>query len=378
MKIPFYNFKSLHHAQFQKQVETRFSEILKTNSFVEGKYNLQFENDFSLMQKAQYCLLVGNGTDALEISLKASGVQPGDFVGLPGITFFATAESIINVGAQPVFIDVDPKTGLICPESFSRVSSKYSLKAVIPVHVYGLPAPVEKIEQIAKNKNIAIIEDAAQAFGSFFDVENRKPVGSTNNLVTFSFYPTKNLSAMGDAGAILTQDEKTMLKIKSLRNHGRGSESLIGRNSRCDHLQAAVIHLKLQEAQELNQKRKEVAQYYYKHLNFLNDSLIPEKYLPLSSWHLFPIRIRNNEVRKSLQRFLIDAEIGCAPYYEKSMSQEKALAKFGGETKEAEGLAGRVLCLPMNPFISEKEVEFISSQIKIFFDVKTNERTLNN
>ena len=378
MKIPFYNFKSLHHIQFQKQVETRFAEILKANSFVEGKYNLQFENDFSLMQKSQYCLLVANGTDALEISLKASGVQPGDLVGLPGITFFATAEAIINVGAQPVFIDIDSETGLICPESFSRVTSKYSLKAVIPVHIYGLPAPMDKIEQIAKNKNIAIIEDAAQAFGSFFDAENRRPVGSTNNLVTFSFYPTKNLSAMGDAGAILTQDNQMMQAIKSLRNHGRGSESLIGRNSRCDHLQAAVIHLKLQEAQKLNQKRKEVAQYYYKHLKFLNDSLLPEKYLPLSSWHLFPIRIRTYEVRKRLQCFLTNSEIGCAPYYEKSMSQEKALAEFEGETKKAEDLAGRILCLPMNPFISENEVEFISGQIKAFFYTTTNERTLNN
>jgi dTDP-4-amino-4,6-dideoxygalactose transaminase len=378
MKIPFYNFESLHHAQFQKQVGARFTEILKTNSFVEGKYNLQFENDFSLMQKSQYCLLVANGTDALEISLKASGVQPGDFVGLPGITFFATAEAIINVGARPIFIDIDSETGLICPESFSRVSSKYSLKAVIPVHIYGLPAPIDKIEQIAKNKKIAIIEDAAQAFGSFFDAENQKPVGSTNNLATFSFYPTKNLSAMGDAGAILTQNEEIMRRIKALRNHGRGSESLVGRNSRCDHLQAAVIHLKLQEAQSFNQKRKDVAQYYFKYLKFLNDSLLPEKYLPLSSWHLFPIRIRSNEVRKRLQRFLTDSEIGCAPYYEKSMSQEKALAEFEGETKKAEDLAGRILCLPINPFISEKEVKFICSQIKNFFYVTKNERTLTN
>ena len=378
MKVPFYNFESLHHDSFQKQAETRISAILKANSFVEGKYNLAFEKEFSSMQQANHCLLVANGTDALEISLRACDVKQGDFVGLPGITFFATAEAIINVGAIPIFIDIEPATGLICPESFSRISSQYNLKAVIPVHIYGLPAPMEKIQQIADNKNIQIIEDAAQAFGAFFDQENQRPVGSLNNLTTFSFYPTKNLSAMGDAGAILTQSADTANKIKSLRNHGRGTDGLIGRNSRCDHIQAAILHLKLTEAQKLNKKRKKVAKYYYKHLKFLNNSLLPEKYLPLSSWHLFPLKLRNNGMRKRLQSYLTEFGIGCASYYEKSMSQEKALIKFIGEKEEAEKFAGRVLCLPMNPFITEEEIRFVSDKIKDFFDLTNEADVLTN
>ena len=343
MVVPFYDFKSLHNHAFQQLAKERISKILEDNSFVEGEFNTKFEKDFSSMQKNNHCLLVANGTDALEISLRAIGIKEGDLVGLPGITFFATAEAIINVGAKPVFIDVSPSTGLICPKSFSRVASNYSLKAVIPVHIYGLPAPISEVEEIAKLHNISIIEDAAQAFGAFYDKERSFPVGSGKNLVTFSFYPTKNLSAIGDAGAILTNCSDMAEKIKSLRNHGRGSTDLVGRNSRCDHLQAAVLHLKLQNAEKLNDQRKNVAKLYYKHLSEISNALPEEKFLELSSWHLFPLKLESVEVRKSLQKRLQEADIGCAPYYEKSMSQEPALKNFHGEHEEAEKLAGRVL-----------------------------------
>ena len=367
MVVPFYDFKSLHNHTFQHQAKERISKILEENSFVEGEFNTKFEKEFSSMQKNNHCLLVANGTDALEISLRASGVKEGDFVGLPGITFFATAEAIINVGAKPVFIDVSPSTGLICPKSFSRVASSYNLKAVIPVHIYGLPAPIPEIESIAAEHNISIIEDAAQAFGAFYDQEKSLPVGSGKNLVTFSFYPTKNLSAMGDAGAILTKCEKTASKIKSLRNHGRGSDNLIGRNSRCDHLQAAILHLKLQNAEKLNDQRKSVARLYYKYLPNLLDAMPNSKFLELSSWHLFPLRLESIEVRKSLQKRLQEADIGCAPYYEKSMSQEPALKDFHGEREEAEKLAGRILCLPLTPFLDEQSILKVSNNIKEFF-----------
>ena len=373
MVVPFYDFKSLHNHAFQQLAKERISKILEDNSFVEGEFNTKFEKDFSLMQKNNHCLLVANGTDALEISLKAIGIKEGDLVGLPGITFFATAEAIINVGAKPVFIDVSPSTGLICPKSFSRVASNYSLKAVIPVHIYGLPAPISEVEEIAKLHNISIIEDAAQAFGAFYDKERLFPVGSGKNLVTFSFYPTKNLSAIGDAGAILTNCIKMTEKIKSLRNHGRGSIDLVGRNSRCDHLQAAVLHLKLQNAEKLNDQRKNVAKLYYKHLSEISHALPEEKFLELSSWHLFPLKLESIEVRKSLQKRLQEADIGCAPYYEKSMSQEPALKNFHGEREEAEKLAGRVLCLPMTPFLDEKSILKVTDNIKMFFDTKIKE-----
>ena len=369
MVVPFYDFKSLHNHTFQQQAKERISKILEENSFIEGEFNTKFEVEFSSMQKNDHCLMVANGTDALEISLRASGIKEGDLVGLPGITFFATAEAIINVGAKPVFVDVSPSTGLICPKSFSRIASKYDLKAVIPVHIYGLPAPIFDIEPIANEHNISIIEDAAQAFGAFYDQEKSLPIGSGKNLVTFSFYPTKNLSALGDAGAILTNCTRTAEKIKSLRNHGRGSENLIGRNSRCDHLQAAVLHLKLQNAEQLNNQRKNIAKLYYKHLPSLYDSMPNKKFLELSSWHLFPLRLESIEVRKSLQKQLQEAGIGCAPYYEKCMSQEPALKGFDGEYEEAEKLAGRVLCLPLTPFLDEKVIIKISDKIKKFFGI---------
>ena len=374
MVVSFYDFKSLHDNTFQKQVKERISKILEENSFIEGEFNTKFEKEFSSMQKTNHCLLVANGTDALEISLKAIGIKEGDLVGLPGITFFATAEAIINVGAKPVFIDVSPSTGLLCPKSFSRVASSYDLKAVIPVHIYGLPAPIFEIELIAKKHNILIIEDAAQAFGAFHDENQSQPIGSSNNLITYSFYPTKNLSAIGDAGAILTKCEKTAAKIKSIRNHGRGSNNTIGRNSRCDHIQAAVLHLKLQNAEKLNNQRKLIAKLYYKYLPELKDALPNDKFLEVSSWHLFPLKLESIEVRKALQQHLQEANIGCAPYYEKSMSQEDTLRGFKGEFEEAEKLAGRVLCLPMTPFLDEKSIKVISDKIRKFFS-KTIQRS---
>ena len=178
---------------------------------------------------------------------------------------------------------------------------------------------------------------------------------------------------MGDAGAILTDCKEKADTIRSLRNHGRGSVDLVGRNSRCDHIQAAILHLKLQNAEKLNNQRKNIAKLYYKHLPSLVNAMPNKKYLELSSWHLFPLRLESIEVRNSLQKRLQDAGIGCAPYYEKSMAQEPALKSFNGETKEAEKLAGRVLCLPMTPFLNEEDIARISNKINEFFGTTTKD-----
>ena len=188
------------------------------------------------------------------------------------------------------------------------------------------------------------------------------------------------MSALGDAGAILTKCEKTASKIKSLRNHGRGSEAIIGRNSRCDHIQAAVLHLKLENAEKLNDQRKQVAKLYYKHLPWLEDAMPNTKFIELSSWHLFPLKLESIEVRKALQQYLQENDIGCAPYYEKSMSQEPALKGFQGEFEEAEKFAGRVLCLPITPFLNEESVKVISNKIRSFLGEqhrRTSQLTVN-
>ncbi len=365
MTVPFYNFTDLHHKSFREEIKARLSKIIDDGAFIEGEYNGKFEKEFAVMQGAKHCLLVANGTDALEIALQAHGIGPGHKVGVPGITFYATAEAIINVGAEPVFIDVDPVCALMCPESLKRVMQTTKIDAIMPVHIYGLPAPIKALEEICRPAGIPIIEDAAQAQGTFVD---GKPVGSTNNIVTFSFYPTKNLSAFGDAGAILCQDDHLATIIKTIRNHGRGDANRLGRNSRCDHMQAAVLDLKMHEIDGYNQSRKKIASWYNEALRDLEVEILPEHYVESSSWHLYPIKLANKDQRVGLQDHLKNQGIGTAPFYERAMSQEKALGGYKGEDSVAKSLAGRMLCLPMNPFLTKDDVKTVADEIATFLN----------
>ena len=360
MGVPFYNFTQLHHENFRIEAKRIIGDIIDNGQFIEGDFNRKFEADFAKMQNSKHCLLVANGTDAIEISLQVAGVEHGDYVGVPGITFYATAEAVLNIGAKPVHIDVDPETGLMCPKSLKRVSEKVNLKAIVPVHIYGLPAPMEDIEKVCHNKNIQIVEDAAQAQGAFFS--EGKPIGSTNNLATFSFYPTKNLSAFGDAGCILSQSDEQAEKIKVIRNHGRGDDHQLGRNSRCDHIQAAMIYLKLKEISKLNQSRKNIATKYHQRFEG-KVKILPSKFLSLSSWHLYPIQLESKDQREKLQHFLKDKSIGSAPFYEKTLNQESVLKDCPGEYKNAENFAGKTLCLPIHPFVTDTQIETVTSEV---------------
>tara|TARA_Y100001936_G_scaffold251605_1_gene308179 strand:- start:1156 stop:2298 length:1143 start_codon:yes stop_codon:yes gene_type:complete len=367
MAVGFYNFNELHNEQLQKEVMERFEEIVKNNAFVEGKYNTSFEKDFAKMIGAKRCLLTANGTDALEIGLQAYDVGPGDKVAIAAISFFATAECVVNRGATPVFVDVDEKTGLMDPESLKRVISTHKVKAVIPVHIYGLPAPIEEIEKICQSRGIGIVEDGAQSHGGKY--ANGNPIGSSNNLVTYSFYPTKNLGAFGDAGAITAPNQEMSDKIQSIRNHGRSPEGhkLYGRNSRCDHMQAAVLDLKLQSFPAQNENRKVVAKKYFEALKDTPLELVPEKYLDLSSWHLFPVRLKNKEEKYALKEHLDKNKIGSALFYEKAMPEEKPCQNLEGEKEKAITFAAQTLCLPMNPFVSDEEIAEVVKAIKSFF-----------
>lgn len=365
MGVPFYNFNELHHADFKAKIKERVGNIIDNNAFIEGEFNNKFEKDFAKAQGAKHCLLVANGTDALEIALKVYGIKHGDLVGVPGITFYATAEAVLNVGATPVWIDIDPLTGVMCPDSLKRVHQNSALKAIMPVHIYGIPAPMKEILSFCQENNIAVVEDAAQAQGASY--ENGKPVGSYDTLTTFSFYPTKNLSAFGDAGCILTQSDELAAKIKIERNHGRGDENSMGRNSRCDHIQAAVLDLKLQEVSCYNLMRKDVAKKYHVALADLPVTLVPDKYITLSSWHLYPIQLESVEQRVALSKHLKEQEIGHTPFYERSMAGEPALQGYSGESEKADLMAGRTLCLPMHPFVKDEDIANVCDTVRKFF-----------
>ncbi|OUR98758.1 hypothetical protein A9Q84_04925 [Halobacteriovorax marinus] len=361
MEISFYDFKNLHNEKFRKEIKEIIGDIIDNNAFAEGEYNKKFEEAFAKKQSAKHCALVGNGTDAIEISLEVLGIGHGDKVGVPGITFYATIEAVLNRGATPIYIDVDSTTGLFCPSSLKRVSEKHELKAVIPVHIYGLPAPIQEIEEICHPKGIKIIEDAAQAQGTILPTG---PVGSTQNLVTYSFYPTKNLAAFGDAGAVLTPTEDLYKKIKSVGNHGRGNDEAYGRNSRCDHIQAAVLYKKLENIDENNLLRKKVASLYHSHLAGANVKLLPEKYIETSSWHLYPVQCESAEQRLAFATKLKEKGVASTPFYDQALSQMTPFKSYEGEDENAKNFAGRTLCLPMNPFLKEEEIKYIADIIK--------------
>jgi dTDP-4-amino-4,6-dideoxygalactose transaminase len=365
MGIGFYNFAALHDASFREEIKKRIGEIIDQNSFVEGKYNSLFEEEFAKLQQSKHCALVANGTDAIEVALRALDVGPGDKIGVPGISFFATAEAVITRHAEPIFIDVDPATGLMSPKSLKNVLKTTFLKAIIPVHIYGQPAPIEELEEICNPKGIKIIEDAAQGQGGFL---KNGPIGSSNNITTFSFYPTKNLAAFGDAGAVLTNDDALATKVVSIRNHGRSPNGhiLAGVNSRCDHIQAAVLHLKLTRINEQNAARKKIAKAYHQQLAGTGLRLVPQELIDRSSWHLYPIGLSSKEEKYALQAFLKSKEIGNALFYEKALPEEKPLQACAGETAQAIDFAGKTICLPMNPFLSEQDVTTVCNAVKEF------------
>jgi dTDP-4-amino-4,6-dideoxygalactose transaminase len=367
MQVSFYNFPKLHDEEFQKQVLGRYQEIIANNSFVEGKWNAEFETEFAKLQGAKHCLLLANGTDAIELALIAAGVKPGDKVGVQAISFYASAEAIVTVGAIPVFIDVFPDSGLMDPESLERVLKQHNLKAIIPVHIYGQPADIPALEKICHPRGIKIIEDGAQSQGGYY--ENCGPIGSSNNITTFSFYPTKNLGAFGDAGAVTFNDDSYRQTLLSLRNHGRSPSGtlLVGRNSRCDHLQAAVLHLKLEKINFYNQERKKIAAKYMEALKELPIRMVPEKYLKLSSWHLFPIGVETKEMKYKLKDFLTQNGIGNALFYEKALPEEGPIAHFEGEREKSILFAGQTICLPMHPFLTDAEIDSVKQTLKKFF-----------
>ncbi len=365
MAVSFYNFEKLHTEKSREELLEKFSAIMSKNQFIEGEENHLFEENFAKAQKAKHALLVANGTDALEISLKALDISPGDLVGVPSITFFATTEAVLNIGATPVFIDVNPRTGLLCPESLERMCQKFPLKAVMPVHIYGQCAYINEYERILKDRKIPLIEDGAQAHGTFYSA--KRPVGSSENLTTFSFYPTKNLGAFGDAGAILTQSDEIAVKIKAIRNHGRGPLEILGRNSRCDTFQACVLNYKLENTHKLNQDRKEAAKKYYQKLNGLPIKLLPDQALETSSWHLFPILTNSHEERRELMKFLSSKEIGHVPFYEQTQHDLLPLQKFSGEWNSASFFSQTVLCLPMHPFLTQSEIDEVSDAVSLFY-----------
>jgi dTDP-4-amino-4,6-dideoxygalactose transaminase len=321
---------------------------------------------------------VGNGTDALFIALRTLGVGPGDEVIVPANSFIATSEAVTMTGAKVVFVDINPKTYNMDPNKLEEsIKSRYALcsmrsanrpKAIIPVHLYGQPADMDPILNIAIKYNLKVVEDAAQAHGS--EYRGRK-VGSIGDMACFSFYPGKNLGAYGDGGAIVTNNDEFALKARMFANHGRIDkyDHLIeGVNSRLDGLQAAILGVKLKHLPEWTEKRRKNAYLYNQHLNDMDLITPAETDTVKAVYHLYVVRTKK-EVRLKLQEYLRFKGISTGIHYPIALPNLRAYTYLNhneNDFPEASKASREILSLPMFPELRAVEIQFVADQIKEF------------
>jgi dTDP-4-amino-4,6-dideoxygalactose transaminase len=353
----------------QKEIDRALSSVLKSGQFIGGEEIKKFSIKFANLCNVPYCIPCANGTDALEIALLALGIGRGDEVIVPAFSFVATMEAVCNVGASPVLIDIDPRRFTLDAHQVERLITPKT-KAIIPVHLYGQMADMDLLTSICKSKNIFIIEDAAQAHGAEY---NGQPAGSIGDFATFSFYPSKNLGAYGDGGAITTNDERWYDKAYKIANHGRVSKydhEIIGRNSRLDSLQAAILSVKLEYIREWNQTRQEHAARYDQLLNDLEGITLPFLYESSKSvYHLYVIRVDKKE-RDGLRQYLTAHGIETGVHYPISLSKLRVTTDHLGiktDCPQAEKASEEVISLPMYPEMTKSQIEYVCEHIHQFF-----------
>ncbi|MCX8084112.1 MAG: DegT/DnrJ/EryC1/StrS family aminotransferase [Calditerrivibrio sp.] len=350
--------------EIKEEIDRKIEEVLITSSFVGGKYVEKFEEEFAAYIGTKYCIGVGNGTDALEIVLESLDLYKGANAIVPANTFVATAESVVRVGYNPVFCDCDDYY-LLSVEALKRIS--HDIDIVIPVHLYGQPCDMDDILDFSKKKGSIIIEDCAQAHGAAY--KGRK-VGSFGIAATFSFYPGKNLGAYGDAGAIVTNDEVIAKKGRLIANHGRVSKYehiMIGRNSRIDGLQAAVLSVKLKYLDIWNNIRNQLGAYYtnlLSEVDYITPPLVKENIF--HAYHLYVIK---TDSRDKLQKYLKEKCVETGIHYPVSLPELEPFRRFPHENcYKAKANCRRILSLPIGEHMTERDVEYVVEMIKKFFE----------
>ncbi|MEQ8842802.1 MAG: DegT/DnrJ/EryC1/StrS family aminotransferase [Acidimicrobiales bacterium] len=358
--VPFFELTLLHE-DLRVDLDRIWHEITADNAFIGGGAVDRFEERFASFCDVGHCVGVANGTDALELILSGLGIGPGDEVIVPGNTFLATAEAVHNVGASPVFVDVDPDTLLVTAEEITAAVTARTA-AAIPVHLYGQMAAMPEILAACDRAGIACIEDAAQAHGARWD---GRPAGSWGVAAGFSFYPGKNLGAFGDGGAVVTNDAALASRIRSIANHGRSEtdrslHDLIGRNSRLDGLQAAVLDRKLDEVSTWNEARRRVHASYA--------TLLPSNAIAVSVrseaeavHHLEVVRVPD---RDAVRDALAMCGIGTSVHYPIPCHLQPALQRDGqSELPVVEQAARHIVSLPMFPHLTSEQIARVASEL---------------
>jgi len=375
----------------KKEIDSAIKRVLESGRFIGGEEVEKFEKEVVKFCGTKYAIGVNSGTDALFLSLKALGVGKGDEVITTPFTFIATAEVIANLGAKPVFVDIDPKTFNINPEKLlkklnelKRLNKLKKLKAMIPVYLFGQMADMSRIMAMARKYKLYVIEDAAQAIGATIKlkIKNEKlkimKAGAVGDCGCLSFFPSKNLGAYGDGGMVVTDNKELADKIRLLRNHGSSPKEkylnlVLGTNSRLDTIQAAILRVKLKYLSKWSKERAKKAEYYTYQLNQLNQSnqfitpyIAPDR---THIFHQYTIRV-DGKLRTKLIKHLSKEGIPTMIYYSLPLHLQPAfryLSHKKGDFPESEKVAKEVLSLPVYPELSRKSQDFVIKKIKEFF-----------
>ncbi len=362
------------YKKIKREIDKAVIDTIESSEYINGSKVKEFQKSLEKYLDVKHVISVANGTDALQISLMALDLKPGDEVIVPAFTYIATAEVIALLRLTPVMVDVDPNTFNLNVEFLEKAITKKT-KAIVPVHLYGQTADMEDIIQIAKKNNIAVIEDNAQAIGADYYFSNKqvKKAGTIGNIGTTSFFPAKNLGAYGDGGAIFTNDDNLAKKMRMIANHGQSKRyyhDIIGVNSRLDSIQAAILQVKLKYLDEYIKARQKVANYYDEAFKKIDSIETPFR-ADFSShvFHQYTLKIKNGK-RDKLHEYLKSKNIPNNIYYPVPLYKQKALKHLVGETitlPNTESLCKEVISLPIHTEMTEEIQDVIIKNVLSFF-----------
>ena len=362
--VPFVDLGAQYRA-IAAEINHAISKVIQETDFILGREVRLFEEEFAAFCEARYAVGVDSGTSALELALRAFDIGPGDEVITAANSFIASALGISHVGANPVLVDVDPCTYTVDVEAVERAITRRT-KAILPVHLYGHPAHMDPIRQLADKHGMLVIEDACQAHGARYQ---GKRVGSLGHAAAFSFYPGKNLGAYGDGGMVVTNDGKVAERLQMIRNYGQQEKYkhlFRGYNRRLDTMQAAILRVKLKYLEQWNAGRRRNAKLYQKHLKGSGVFVPGEAGGAEAVWHLYVIR---TEQRDALKEHLDSKGINVGIHYPVPIHLQPAYQDLGhkrGDFPVTEAYAGRILSLPMYAELSDQEIEYIAETVSEF------------
>ena len=357
------------YVELRSEIDAAVGRVLRRGWFILGEELQAFETAWAAYCGTTHAVGVGNGTDALHLALRAAGIGPGDEVIVPALTATFTALAVSMAGATPVFADIDAERYTLDPGAFDAAITPRSA-AVIPVHLYGCPADMDPINEIARRHSLLVLEDAAQAHGAQYQGVR---TGGLGNVAAFSFYPSKNLGAYGDGGALVTNDAALAGKARMLRHGGQRhtyQHELQGVNSRLDEIQAAILRIKLQRLDQWNKRRRTLAAQYQGGLRDLDSLQIP--LAPADVEHVYHLYVVRTPLRDALQDYLAGAAVKTSVHYPGVVYLQEAYAHMGyepGLCPNAEKAVAEILSLPIFPQLTDHEAAQVTRLIRFFFAV---------